>query len=76
MRVEGFLDALYGMLCAMEDAVNGLDIEIATEEDEITALIKTTQQQTTELIKDSIVELFMEYGLLAPKEDYFDDEIE
>lgn len=76
MRVEGFLDALYGMLCAMEDAVNGLDIEIATEEDETTALIKTTQQQTTELIKDSIVELFMEYGLLAPKEDYFDDEIE
>lgn len=76
MRVEGFLDALYGMLCAMEDAVNGLDIEIATEEDEIKALIKVTQQQTTEYIKDSIAELFIKYGLLAPKEDYFDEEIE
>lgn len=74
--VEKFLDELYNKLIEMENTVDALDIEIAMEEDEITALIKTTQQQTVELIKDELLELFINNGLLRPITDDFDEEIE
>lgn len=74
--VEKFLDELYDALVEMENTVDALDIEIAMEEDEITALIKTTQQQTTEIIKDTLLELFINNGLLRPITNDFDDEIE